>query len=213
MRRIPSRQILEIRMLNDSKLKYFDELPDTHLVQLLKDADNDAWAYVFVRVVRAVVCGSTKNGVSYRRILKDKYLEERDVWSDLYAEMIGRNKLELYKFGCPVVNWMRIYVVNIILGYCKKFPSHVSDECLKYISISKAAIRESAEVNQVSFAELWRENPMRAYVFLLKSQDYYSSEEIKNYLGLSSSNNVDQYYARARKDMAELVKKFSGDAK
>ena len=43
--------------------------------------------------------------------------------------------------------------------------------------------------------------------------EYYSSEEIKNYLGLSSANNVDQYYARAKKDMAGLVKKFSGDAK
>lgn len=200
-------------MLDAGKLKYFDELPDIQLVQLLKKADDDVWAYVFVRVVRAVVCGSTKNGIAYRRILEDKYLDERDVWSDLYAEMMGRNKLDLYKFGCPVIYWMRIYVVNIILGYCKKFPSHVSDEGLKYISISKAAIREIAEVNEVSFAELWRENPMRAYVFLLKSQDYYSSEEIKNFLGLSSPNNVDQYYTRARKDMAELVQKFSGDAK
>ena len=40
MQRIPSRQILEIRMLNDSKLKYFDDLPDIQLVQLLKNADN-----------------------------------------------------------------------------------------------------------------------------------------------------------------------------
>ena len=200
-------------MLDAGKIKYFDELPDIQLVQLLEHADDDVWAYVFVRVVRAVVCGSTKNGILYRRILKDKYLEEFDVWSDLYAEMVGRNKLKLYNFRCPVIYWMRKYVMSIILGYCKKFPSHVSDECLKYISISKATIRETAEVNEVSFAELWRENPMRAYVFLLKSQDYYSSEEIKNYLGLSSSNNVDQYYARARKDMAELVKKFSGDAK
>ena len=182
-------------MLSDSKLKYFDDLTDIQLVQLLKNADDDAWAYVFLRVVRAVVCGSTKNGISYRRILKDKYLEEHDVWSDLYTEMMGRNKLDLYKFGCPVIYWMRIYVVNIILGYCKKFPSHVSDECLKYISISKAAIRESAEVNQVSFAELWRENPMRAYVFLLKSQDFYSSEEIINHLCITNANNVDQYYA------------------
>ena len=94
-------------MLNDSKLKYFDDLPDIQLVQLLKNADNDAWAYVFVRVVRAVVCGSTKNGVSYRRILKDKYLEECDVWSDLYAEMIGRNKLELY--------WRKILKIQNLL--------------------------------------------------------------------------------------------------
>ena len=107
MQRISSRQILEIRMLNDSKLKYFDDLPDIQLVQLLKNADNDAWAYVFVRVVRAVVCGSTKNGVSYRRILKDKYLEECDVWSDLYAEMIGRNKLELY--------WRKILKIQNLL--------------------------------------------------------------------------------------------------
>ena len=50
-------------MLNDSKIKYFDELPDAQLVQLLKDADNDAWVYIFVKVVLVVVRGSTKNGV------------------------------------------------------------------------------------------------------------------------------------------------------
>ena len=200
-------------MLNDSKIKYFDELPDAQLVQLLKDADNDAWVYIFVKVVLVVVRGSTKNGVSYRSILGDKFLEEKDVWSDLYIEMIERNKLDLYRYGCPLVYWMRIYAEKILLEYCKKISSHVSDECLKNVFVSRTEIQETAEVNKASFAELWRENPMRAYVFLLKSQGYYSSEEIRDYLGLSSSNNVDQFYARAKKDMGELIIKFSGEPK
>ena len=200
-------------MITIEKLKYYDDLSNNELVRLLKDADNDAWSYIYVRVVKAVIGGSTRNGIAYRRILKDKGLEECDVWSDLYAEMVGRNKLDLFKSGCPLIYWMRIYVMNIILGYCKKFPSHVSDECLKFISISRTACREIAEVTEMSFAELWRENPMRAYVFLLKNQGCYSSEEIKNFLGLKSSNNVDQYHLRAKSDLVKLITKFSGDAK
>ena len=52
---------------------------------------------------------------------------------------------------------------------------------------------------------------MRAYVFLLKYQDCYSSEEIKNCLGMTSANNVDQFFARAKKDMESLIHKYSGD--
>ena len=131
--------------------------------------------------------------------------------ADLCGEMIGRGKLKLCRFTCPVICWMRIYVENIILGYCKKNPSHESEERLESISVSKTAVSEMREVAQLSFAELWRENPMRAYVFLLKSQDCYTSGEIRDHLGLTSSNNVDQFYSRARKDMDRLVMRFSGE--
>ena len=193
------------------KFMYFDNLPDKELVELLQNADDDAWMYIFLRVVRSVVRGSTKNGILYSSILKDKLQDEEDVWHDLCREMIGRGKLKLFSFRCPLINWMRIYVENIILGYCKKNPSHESEERLKSISVNKAAVREIGEVVRVSFAELWRENPMRAYVFLLKSQECYSSGEIRDYLGLTSSNNVDQFYARAKKDLGRLVMQFSGE--
>ena len=198
--------------IDNEKIKNIDELSDRELVQRLKNGDNDAWVYVLIKAILPVVAGCTKNGIPYKSILKDKFLDTRDVYSDLFMEMIYRRKLDLYYYGCPLIKWMRIYVKNIILGYCKKIPSHVSDECLKYVSISKTAIREIAEVSEFSFAELWRESPMRAYVFLLKSQESYSSEEIKDCLGLTSSNNVDQYYRRAKQDLKNFIKKNSGDA-
>ena len=199
--------------IDNEKIKNIDELSDRELVQRLKNGDNDAWVYVLLKAILPVVAGCTKNGIPYKSILKDKFLDTRDVYSDLFMEMIYRRKLDLYYYGCPLIKWMRIYVKNIILGYCKKIPSHVSDECLKYVSISKTAIREIAEVSEFSFAELWRKNPMRAYVFLLKNLDCYSSEEIKNFLNMSSNNSVDQCYKRAKEDMAELITQYSGEEK
>ena len=47
-------------MITIEKLKYYDVLSNNELVRLLKDADNDAWSYIYVRVVKAVIGGSTK---------------------------------------------------------------------------------------------------------------------------------------------------------
>lgn len=199
-------------MLNDNRLTEIDNIPDEQIFKLLKTNNSEMWQYVFMRVVEPICHGTTKNGIPYQKILSDKLLESEDVWGELYYEMMGRNKLDLYNHSGSLVRWMRYYVINFILGFCKKNPNHESDECLDQLYISRTDIHDIAEVNETSFAELWRESPMRAYVFLLKSQESYSSEEIKDCLGLTSSNNVDQYYRRAKQDLKDFIKKNSGDA-
>ena len=200
-------------MFSEAKLMRFGELPDQQLFGLLKSGDNDAWEYVFLKVVLPVTrYGSTKNGIPYRNILKDKFVEEGDVYSELYTIMMGKNKLDKYAFRCPLIYWMRWYVRGIILKYCKEISSHVSDECLKFLSInSETAEREAVEVKELSFSELWRENPMKAYVYLLKSQKCYSSVEIRDFLGMSTAANVDQNHLRAKKIMDQLERKYSGE--
>jgi hypothetical protein len=56
---------------------------------------------------------------------------------------------------------------------------------------------------QECFGEMWSENPMRAYVHLLKLRMNLSSTEIMEMLGISSTANVDQIFARAVKDMGK----------
>ena len=64
--------------------------------------------------------------------------------------------------------------------------------------------REEWALVQTCFGELWKENPRRAYVHLLKLRLNLSSTEIKNMLGISSEANVDQLFSRALKDMRKL---------
>ena len=64
--------------------------------------------------------------------------------------------------------------------------------------------REEWAMAQACFGDLWKENPLRAYVHLLKLRLNLSSTEIKNMLGISSEANVDQLFSRALKDMRKL---------
>ena len=64
--------------------------------------------------------------------------------------------------------------------------------------------REQWELVQKCFADLYRKNPMRAYVHWLKLRMNLSSTEIKRMLGMSSEANVDQTFSRAVKDMRNL---------
>jgi hypothetical protein len=61
--------------------------------------------------------------------------------------------------------------------------------------------KEQWDLVQQCFGEMWRENPMRAYVHLLKLRMNLSSSEIKEMLGVTSTANVDQIFARAVKEM------------
>ena len=54
---------------------------------------------------------------------------------------------------------------------------------------------------QTCFGEMWSENPMKAYVHLLKLRMNLSSTDIMRMLGISSAANVDQIFSRAVKDM------------
>ena len=51
------------------------------------------------------------------------------------------------------------------------------------------------------FVKLWRTNPMRAYVHLLRIQEKMSSKDIKKLLNISSDQNVNKYFERACEDM------------
>ena len=49
------------------------------------------------------------------------------------------------------------------------------------------------------FHDLWREDPERAYIHLLKTRFHLSSDEIRDFLDVSSSANVDQIFSRSVK--------------
>ena len=156
-----------------------------------------------------------------------------EMMSLLYVEMIGGGKINLYRDdGGSLWGWMRTYVRGYIHqadptrkkeislegadfgdesdggpSFEEKVSKIVSDSRGRESSpLEDPAMRrkEEWELVQKCFGDLWKKNPMRAYVHLLKLRMNLSSTEIKRMLGVSSEANVDQLFSRALKDMQKL---------
>ena len=55
------------------------------------------------------------------------------------------------------------------------------------------------------FRKLWNEDPERCYIHVLKTRFFLSSEEIRDFLDVSSAANVDQIFSRSVKFMRETA--------
>ncbi len=187
-----------------------ENLSDKELVALLWEGDSSAWEYIHVKCILAVLRrSSTSSGSSFYRIIQDRQLNEISVLSILFEDMIAKRKLENFQYKCSLIYWMRFYVIKAIFGYCRKNPPPVSDEWLEGVSTPDTRSKaELEEIAQLSFRELWRKNPMRAYVYALKKREKCSSTEIMGMLALSSANNVDKCFSRASADMLEILRKY-----
>ncbi len=171
---------------------------------------------------------------SYRSATKvrDWGVPAEELMSLLYVEMVGGGKLALYRDdGGSLWGWMRTYVRGYILraqpdsrlssleragetagedggrGFEEKVSLCLSDwRGRDALPTEDPAVRrrEQWELVQKCFADLYRKNPMRAYVHWLKLRMNLSSTEIKSMLGMSSEANVDQTFSRAVKDMRNL---------
>ena len=53
------------------------------------------------------------------------------------------------------------------------------------------------------FLDLWRDDPERAYIHILKTRFHFSSAEARDFLDTSSVANVDQIFSRSVKFMRE----------
>ena len=176
-------------------------VPDHELFQLLLSQDARAWRLVWERVVLAE-CAVHRNAEMVRKW----GVAPEEIMSVLYTEMIGRRKLANYRDdGGSVVGWLRKYVRGYIYRSNPENPHiELSDSVPDTAVASEGDVtetREDWEIVQRCFSRLWTENPLRAYVHLLKLRDGMSSADIRSLLNVSSAAHVDQMFARALKDM------------
>ena len=178
-----------------------DTLSDHELFLALKCQDVGAWRYVWEHVVQAE-CQVRKNAdmIGKWGVVPD------EIMSILYAEMIGHDKLSGYRDdGGSLVGWLRKYVRGYIYRSNPENPHIELSDSIPDTAIAdegdETETREDWEIVQRCFSRLWAENPMRAYVHLLKLRDGMSSAEICSLLNVSSTAHVDQLFARALKDM------------
>ena len=201
---------------------------DHEIYELLKLQDAEAWRLAWEKAVLPEA-KSLRSGQMAKRF----GITPEEMMSLLYVEMIGARKIELFRDdGGSLWGWMRTYVRGYIhradpsrrgevsldgadfgddqdggASYEEKISKMVSDSRGRDASpLEDPAVRrrEEWELVQKCFGDLWKKNPMRAYVHLLKLRMNLSSTEIKGMLGVSSEANVDQLFSRALKDMREL---------
>lgn len=192
-----------------------DELTEHEIFGLLKEQDADAWKLVYERSV-LTEARSLRSG----RMAREAGITPEELMSMLYEEMIGRGKIMLYRDnGGSVFSWLRTYVRGYV--YHSVVRTHeefsidgVSDEGDEFtIPVEDPAKerKDQWDMVQTCFGEMWTENPMRAYVHLLKLRMNLSSTDIMKMLGISSTANVDQIFARAVKDMSRKKVEHEGD--
>ena len=194
----------------------------------LKLQDAEAWKLAWERAVLPEA-----RSLRSSELAKKRGISPEEMMSLLYVDMIAGRKIELFRDdGGSLWGWMRKYVRGYVYHTTPAEKREISidgadsgedgegglsfeEKISKTVSDSRGGDalpdedpavrrREGWELVQKCFADLWRRNPMRAYVHLLKLRMNLSSTEIKDMLGVSTEANVDQTFSRALKDMREL---------
>ena len=178
-----------------------NEMADHELFQLLLSQDAEAWRLVWERVVLAE-CAVHRNA----ELVRKWGIVPEEIMSVLYSEMIGLGKLARYRDdGGSLAGWLRKYVRGYIYRSNPENPHIELSDSVPDTAVANEGdvteTREDWEIVQRCFSRLWAENPLRAYVHLLKLRDGMSSAEIRSLLNVSSTAHVDQLFARALKDM------------
>lgn len=204
-------------------------LSDHEVYELLKLRDDLAWKLVWEKVVLAEA-----KSLRSSAMMRQWGVTTEELLSMLFMDMVGKGKLELYRDdGGSLWGWLRTYVRGYVLranpaerreislegagaadaedeggrSFEEKVSKMMSDAAGRDANPGEDPAvrrREEWELVQNCFGELWKENPLRAYVHLLKLRLNLSSTEIKDMLGISSEANVDQLFSRALKDMRKL---------
>ena len=182
-------------------------IDDKEWAGMLERGEDAAWKRVWENVI------VPETHVPKSRDLMIRYsITDGDLMGMLFDEMVGRGKLSLYRGEGSLSGWLRKYVRGFITAANPAKHGEISisaptpdDEEEKDIEIPTqdraAYMREIWNITHKCFVKLWNEDPERAYVHLLKTRFFFSSAEVRDFLDISSSANVDQIFSRNIKFM------------
>ena len=185
------------------------KLSDAEWLECIKRGEDAGWKPVWERVIVPV----TRNSKS-AELMRRYSLTDGDLMGMLYDEMIGRKKIELFRGEGSLEGWLKRYVNGFILNANPNAHGEISLENANpdaedgqtelEIPVRPGigiARNEVWQMTHLCFRDLWNEDPERAYIHLLKTRFFLSSEEIRDFLDVSSAANVDQIFSRSVKFM------------
>jgi len=187
-------------------------MTDLEWRDLVKEGKDEGWKLVWERVVEP-----ESRSMRSAELMRRYSLDVGDLMGMLYDDMIGRKKIDLYRGEGSFEGWLKRYVRGYVLNADPNAHGEISldggrsgegDDRSEKIEIPVPAGMGIArnEVWQMThwcFRLLWNEDPLRAYIHLLKTRFHLSSEEVRDFLGVSSAANVDQIFSRSVKFMRE----------
>ena len=184
-------------------------MTDSEWFELVKAGGDAGWK----RVWEMVIVPETKNPRN-ADMMRRFCITDGDLMGMLYEEMIGRDKISLYRNdGGSLQGWLRKYVRGYILNADPNRHGEISVEGARDAAEdgntglelpfddSNMMRNEVWNMTHLCFKDLWNEDPERAYVMLLKTRFFLSSDEVRDFLDVSSSANVDQIFSRSVKFM------------
>lgn len=184
------------------------KMTDAEWYELVKAGDDEGWRLVWERVI-APEAKSLRSAEMMQRYS----LTDGDLMGMLYEEMIGRGKIELYRGTGSFEGWLKRYVRGYVLNADPYRHGEISlegaaaagDESAAPLDLpmeDKHIIQKDVWITtHYCFHDLWMNDPEKAYVHILKTRFNLSSEEVRDFLEISSSANVDQIFSRAVKFM------------
>lgn len=184
------------------------ELSDAEWADSVRSGEDVGWRLVWERVVVP-----ESKSLRSAELMRRYSLTDGDLMGMLYHEMIGRGKIELYRGEGSFAGWLRRYVRGFVLNANPNKHGELSIEGARPdagdVRTAMDLPTEDGRVLQKDiwltthycFHDLWRKDPERAYVHLLKTRYHLSSEEVRDFLDISSTANVDQIFSRAVKFM------------
>jgi hypothetical protein len=170
-------------------------------------AGEDAgWKLVWERVVE-----TESRSIRSAELMQRYSITAGDLMGMLYNEMIGRGKISLYRGEGSFQGWLRKYVRGFILNSNPNAHGEISIENAHpdaeagsqelHIPVNDDGVGRNDvwTMTHRCFHDLWRQDPERAYIHILKTRFHLSSDEVSDFLEVSSSANVDQIFSRSVK--------------
>lgn len=184
-------------------------MTDAEWFESVKNGDDAGWKLIWEKVVVP-----ESSGLKSVEIMNKYSLTQGDLMGMLYNVMIGERKIDLFRNdGGSFQGWLRRYVRGFILNANPNKHGEVSlnalgDDESEYtveLPVNDYGVqrKEIWNMTHLCFKDLWNDDPAKAYVMLLKTRFYLSSDEIKDMLDISSAGNVDQIFSRAVKFMRQ----------
>lgn len=191
-------------------------MTDREWHRLVKAGEDAGWKLVWERVI-----APEAKSLRSAELMKKYSITDGDLNGMLYEEMIGRGKIDLYRGEGSFEGWLRRYVRGFILhanpnphgemSIENANPDADGDGIALEVPVDATwnlLQNETWRMTHWCFRKLWNEDPERCYIHLLKTRFHLSSEEIKEFLDVSSAANVDQIFSRSVKFMRQTASAF-----
>lgn len=183
---------------------------DAAWVEQVRNGEEAGWKRIWERVVEP-----ESRSMRSAELMNRYSLTAGDLMGLLYQDMVGRKKIDLFRGEGSFEGWLKRYVRGYVLnadpnkhgeisieGSCANAEGEPSALDIPFKD-NNVTSKETWIATHYCFHDLWQDDPERAYVHILKTRFHLSSEEIQNFLEISSAANVDQIFSRAVKFMRQ----------